>query len=387
MPVADADASAVVGSQAIPQLPTIPLYGQVDGPLADVAALFVEQGLTIAIAVEQAETPIRLSLDGTPAGLAMQQVAAQMGDGASVWPRPGGVWYLGPPTGQDEALLVLDLSQGDADDWIGFYQAAASEKAHLASGGRDRLVVRASPSAIERLRELHSAVLRPRRQFEIVATFVELNQAAARELGLDVSPAATASVELSTTVVDASAAARVEATLAAAVSRGDGRVVTAPRLHIVEGSEGSVEVGDRIPVPFREVSPYGQVSTSRYEFIQTGVKLHVEARPAGEAVRLLVEPEVSQQSGSVENVPIVSTRRVSSSAVMMPGGLLVLGGLDLSQENDDATRTPYLPFLGRRKQTRLDRRLYIVVRLDGLTGSAEGGGAMVRPPGDDAGGE
>ncbi len=164
--------------------------------------------------------------------------------------------------------------------------------------------------------------------------FIELNRALTRRLGVDwnLSGVMQFDAALAGQAVDANAAmsAVLQATIEADENQRHARLLTSATLHCIEGKEAELQTGTTTPVPLRVVSPEGTITTTGFDQIDTGLilKVGVNREPQGR-LRVSVEPELSQVVGEVEGAPVRSRRRLRTSAVIEPGGVIIVGGTQL----------------------------------------------------------
>ena len=304
-------------------------------------------------------------VDVVPSDL-LAAVAGQLGGGSAVFPRPGGVSYLGPATDQDVDVGVLDVPSGDAQEWVAAYQVAASPRAQIAPV-RDRIVLKDDPASVRRVVALHERLIAARRQFAVDVLFVELSFNATYALGINWDLGGSAGLRASPAGVTFPYDFEVIAEFAAKESSSVARIVTEQRLHVVEGDSASLQVGDSVPVPQRVTSPEGVVRTSGFDVVDTGVLLEVQCRAADRGrVQLQLDPEVSQVTRFVEQYPVISRRRFTSSCVLEPGGMIVLGGLSGQTETHNRAGLPVANLGDRREKTDDRRRLFVVVKIEEL---------------------
>ncbi len=126
----------------------------------------------------------------------------------------------------------------------------------------------------------------------------------------------------------------ISATLNALEERTNIKVVSAPKLLVLNNQTASLQVGDQVPVSTQSaVSTQGGSApiVNSVEYRDTGVILKITPRVnASGTVLLDVAQEVSdvaQTRTSTINSPTISTRRVSTSVAVQDGQVIALGGL------------------------------------------------------------
>ena len=149
--------------------------------------------------------------------------------------------------------------------------------------------------------------------------------------------------------------ANVQATIRAAISKGDFRSLAEPNLLTLPGQEATFLAGGEFPYPSVQSgdATTGAVGITFKEF---GVKLKfTPTLTRSGTIRLQVAPEVSSldfANGLTTNgfeVPLVLTRRTETEVELAEGQYLVLAGLIDSETISSVTKIPLLgdiPLLG-----------------------------------------
>jgi hypothetical protein len=117
--------------------------------------------------------------------------------------------------------------------------------------------------------------------------------------------------------------------MAASETSSAARLVTTGTLYVMEGGTGSLNQGDSVPIPLRVTSPEGTVTTTGYQFVDTGFIVDVAAfRLEDGRVMLNVVPEVSNVTGFVEEAPQVQRSTVNATLVLAADTWGIVSGLE-----------------------------------------------------------
>jgi type II secretory pathway component GspD/PulD (secretin) len=138
----------------------------------------------------------------------------------------------------------------------------------------------------------------------------------------------------------------INAALEALVRDGKARVLTAPRVAVVDGNEASVNLGEELPIP--SVDATGRVT---FTFKPVGVILRITPKVNRDGlVTTKVEPEISAVREILQNqVPRLTSRKASTTVTVRSGESIVLAGLISSEERRTTVKVPILgdiPILG-----------------------------------------
>jgi hypothetical protein len=141
----------------------------------------------------------------------------------------------------------------------------------------------------------------------------------------------------------------INAALDALVTDKKARVISAPRVAVIDGNEARVDLGEEVPIPSIDAS--GRLT---FTFKPIGVILHIVPKINRDGlITTKVEPEVSSVieflTTSSGPVPRVATRKASTTVTVRSGESIVIGGLISTQERRTVIKVPLLgdiPILG-----------------------------------------
>lgn len=149
----------------------------------------------------------------------------------------------------------------------------------------------------------------------------------------------------------------VTATLDALENLTKIRVISSPKLMVLNNQTASLEVGDQVPIlTGSAVSTIGSNApiVNSIDYRDTGIILKITPRVNSSGLVLLdlaqeVSGVVNSPAGGGVNSPTISTRRIATSVAVQDGQTLALGGLFSSSRTDGKNGIPYLvriPVLG-----------------------------------------
>lgn len=126
----------------------------------------------------------------------------------------------------------------------------------------------------------------------------------------------------------------------------DAKLLANPRILVVDNLEAVFEIVTEHPYIERTITSAGITETVKFK--EVGVKLTVTPHiTTNRSVRMKIMPEfgivVGQVQVSSSNVPIIDTRKFSTTAVVKDGHTVVLGGL---RKKDTTLQTNKVPILG-----------------------------------------
>jgi type IV pilus assembly protein PilQ len=183
------------------------------------------------------------------------------------------------------------------------------------------------------------------------------------------------------------------ARLNALVSSGKARVITAPRIAVIDGNEAEVVLSEDIPIPQTDAT-----GRTTFEFKPIGPRLKITPKVNRDGlITVRVEVEVSTvtrliQSGGFQ-VPIIAARKATTIVTIRNGESIVIGGLIGAEERRRTVKVPILgdiPLIGFlfRSVTvdRLETELIFVVTPKLVPAQGSGGSAPAPVPAQGSGG-
>jgi general secretion pathway protein D len=248
--------------------------------------------------------------------------------------------------------------------------------------------VRGSPAHIARVRAEIEKIDVPLPSVLLETEFVELTETGAKNVGLDFTNAsgqtAMATVQTGqfipsnnltyttnnlTYTTKSLNSFSVQAALYAQIQKGEGRIISKPKISAQSGSTAKIITGDALPI-LTAITLSGVNGVSQQvQYVNVGVTLQIAPRVSSDGfVTSHVFGVVSSVTGYSQGYPTISQREAETSATVRDGEAFVIGGLVQENELKSTMRVPGLgeiPVLGRvfalDKKTRAKTELYIVI--------------------------
>lgn len=152
----------------------------------------------------------------------------------------------------------------------------------------------------------------------------------------------------------------VIATLAALVQEGKARVLSAPRVAVLDGNKATVNLGEEVPIP--QVDTTGRIT---FTFKPIGVVLEITPRLNREGlITTTISPEVSSVIQFLQTpsgpVPRIASRKANTIVQVRSGESIVIAGMISAEERETVVKVPLLgdiPIIGSLfRRTTTDRR-------------------------------
>ena len=274
--------------------------------------------------------------------------------------------YQAPPPPNNEGVSDQPMAQS-VDEAIGVDRRL------------NAIILRGSPERIARMRAKIEKLDVPVTSVVLETTFVELTESGAKNLGLDfnnannqIAVASYQSGQYNTAQFGSSkglASVSLQGAIYAQVQKGNGRIISRPRISAQSGGTAKIITGDALPILTSIALSGVNAVSQQVQYVNVGVTLQIAPRISEDGfVTSHVFCEVSSVTGTSQGYPTISQREASTSATVKDGESFVIGGL--TEENQLSTNSK-LPIAGDvpiagglfhvHKSTLSKTQLYIVV--------------------------
>jgi general secretion pathway protein D len=239
--------------------------------------------------------------------------------------------------------------------------------------------LRGSPDRIARMKRMIAMIDIPLDSVILETQMVELTETGSKALGIDftnangqigvvtfqsgqyIPPGVPAGEHLTS--------AAFQAALYAQITKGNGRIISKPRIAAQSGSTAKIITGDALPI-LTAITLSGVNGVSQQvQYVNVGVTLQIAPRVSADGfVSSHVYCVVSSVTGFSQGYPTISQRQAETAATVRDGDSFVIGGLTQDENITTRTKVPLLgdiPLVGQAfrtdKQTRSKTELYIIV--------------------------
>ncbi|MFL6735523.1 MAG: type II secretion system protein GspD [Sphingomonas sp.] len=278
-------------------------------------------------------------------------------------------------TGNNYTPPTVSQAPGTSDEPLG--------QSVDASIGVDRRLnavwLKGTPEQIAQMKAMIAAIDIPLDSVVLETQFVELTEQGLKAIGIDFSnangqigvvtlqsgqfipPGVPAGAHLSS--------AQFQAALYAQIQKGNGRIVSRPRISAQSGSTAKIITGDALPI-LTSIALSGVNGVSQQvQYVNVGVTLQIAPRVSGDGwVSSHVFAVVSSVTGTSQGYPTISQREAETSATVRDGDSFVIGGLTQDETISTKSKVPLLgdiPVVGEafrnERTTRSKTELYIIV--------------------------
>ena len=241
------------------------------------------------------------------------------------------------------------------------------------------IILKGSADRIAELKAKIAQIDVPVESVVLETMFVELTESGAKHVGLDFNNA-NAQIGVATLQTGAFASpalpaghglasASLQAAIYAQVQKGQGRIVSKPRISAQSGATAKIITGDALPILTAITLSGVNAVSQQVQYVNVGVTLQIAPRVSSDGyVTSHMFCVVSSVTGFSQGYPTISQREASTSATVRDGETFVIGGLTQENELSTTQKVPGLgdiPLAGQlldlHTGTRSKTELYIVV--------------------------
>ena len=214
--------------------------------------------------------------------------------------------------------------------------------------------VAGTPERIAQVKAMIALIDVPVDSVILETQFVELTETGARNLGIDLNNAngqiAVARIETGSYLPfsldpnDVLPSGVMQIAIYAQVEKGEGRILSRPRISAQSGSTAKIITGDALPI-LTSITLSGVNGVSQQvQYVNVGVTLQIAPRVSSDGfVTAQIYGVVSSVTGYSQGYPTISQREAETSVTVRDGETFVIGGL--TQENV-LKRKGKIPILG-----------------------------------------
>lgn len=241
------------------------------------------------------------------------------------------------------------------------------------------IILKGSPDRIARLKQEIEAIDVPVDSVILETMFVELDDTAARNVGVNFNNAngqiSVATLETGAFIPSGFATDRalssgaLQAAIYAQVQAGRGKIVSKPRIAAQSGSTAKIITGDALPIQTAITLSGVNGVSQQVQYVNVGVTLQIAPRVSNDGfVTSHVFCVVSSVTGYEQGYPTINQREAQTSVTVHDGETFVIGGLSQDNSSNSTSKVPILgdiPLINTLFDLRQDSdsktELYIVV--------------------------
>ena len=239
----------------------------------------------------------------------------------------GNTYYIGPLKDDDRSFLVRKVLSHNPADLESFLTTILSStgRAKVLSG---RVLI-VSDKAFN-LRRVSDSIDLLEKQFTrcwiLQLYFLVLRKDALAEGGLTMSTSGTISYNISENSIDLKDF-KIEGLLSGSFSSSYADLFASPMFLLSDGVKATWHDGQRVPIPRKTVSDYGTVTTTGYDYIDTGLSVNAVVSESQTGALVQLDVQLSDIQSYRDELPVTSNTSVTVQTDMIPNKLYLLSEL------------------------------------------------------------
>lgn len=251
----------------------------------------------------------------------------------------GNTYYLGQLKDEDKGILIRRVLSYDVES------IKAAVAAMLSPQGRFQVlsnsvvllsdndfVLRRAAEALDYMETVENSC------WIVQLYFLVLRKDALLEAGFTMSSSGTISYNLSENEVKVSDI-QLDGLFNSLMESSYADLYASPMFILRDNSSGRWQDGQRVPIPKKTVSDYGTVTTTGFDYVDTGVDVKATVRESRGGGILTLAIGLSAIQSYVEYAPVTSNTSCDISVEMEPQKIYLLGELQKYSALDSQTKT------------------------------------------------
>ena len=242
--------------------------------------------------------------------------------------RVGNTFFIGSLRPEDRGVYVRRVIGYSASELTGIVQALLSQQGKCNVTSDSVVVVADHETVLRRVAEMVEYLDSVETGSWIVQLyFVSLRKDALIEAGLNTTSSGRISYNLSNSTINLDDF-KLDGLFSFSMGSSYADVFASPMLLVLDGTSAKWQDGQRIPIPRKTVSDYGTVTTTGYDYVDTGfiVDLTVKQGRKG-AANVNITVSLSDVKGYIEEAPITATSEYRFNAELKPLKMYLVGEL------------------------------------------------------------
>lgn len=239
----------------------------------------------------------------------------------------GNTYYLGTLKDEDRAIFIRKVLSHDEKNLEQIISTLCSPvgKGKVLSG--NTVLVSDKDFVIRRMIESFDRLEKLQQHCWIVQLyFLVLRKDALAEAGLSMSTSGTISYNISENTLDIKDI-KLEGLFSGLLQSSYADLFASPMFVLRDGVTGVWSDGQRIPIPKRSVSDYGTVTTTGFDYVQTGLEIQASCKEVLHGAALKLDISLSDIQSYVEGNPLTSQTKVNIDTDLRPNKIYLLSEL------------------------------------------------------------
>lgn len=239
----------------------------------------------------------------------------------------GNTFYLGEIKSEDKAILIRRVLSQDESSLKNILDSVKSPEGRCTIAPGRLVVVSDTDFVIRRISEvLDDLDTYSVPSWIVQLYFLVLRKDALAEGGLTMTTSGSLSYNISENTINLENF-KIEGLFSGLIESSYADLYASPMFILRDGIKGTWSDGQRVPVPKRTVSDYGTVTTSGFDYIDTGLKVVTSCTQSKVGAYLQLDISLSDIQSYVEGNPVTSQTQSNVCVDLVPNRIYLLAEL------------------------------------------------------------
>ncbi len=296
-----------------------------------------ESGISVVCQGDLDEKPVSVEVRDQSVSDILGVVARRLGVQVT---KTGNLYFLGTLQPEDRGVLVRVVKRMRAADLQQAISSLLSQHGRAVAYDDGLVVIGDTVEVLRRVAEMLDGIdSAPSNSWVVQMFIVDLRDELSETFGVDASLDGELALNLAESTRSGNSYAAANGVLNAIIKadrqRSNISTIARPMFVLMDGSSSKFTSGQRVPIPKKVVSDNGTVSTSGFEYIQTGLDFNCSVREStADSCKLGIDISMSSVTGYVENsAPITNTQNFATTAFVKTGGVYLLGSIKKASQS------------------------------------------------------
>ena len=290
-----------------------------------------ESGVSVVCEDDLDQKPVSVEVQDQSVSDILGVVARRLGVQVT---KTGNLYFLGTLRPEDRGVLVRVVKRMRSEELKQAVSSLLSQHGRAVAYDDGLVVIGDTVEVLRRVNEMLDAIdSAPSNSWVVQMYIIDMRDELSETLGIDTTIDGELAVNLAESTRSSNsyiaANGMLNTILKAERQKSNVALIAKPMFVLMDGSSSRFTSGESVPVPKKVVSDNGTVSTSGFEYIQTGLTFTCGVRESTiDTCRLSINVGMSSVVGFVENsAPITNRQDFNTTAYVKTGGVYLLGSV------------------------------------------------------------
>lgn len=285
------------------------------------------------------QSPVTIDVKNTPLADILSAVARRMSVDLT---QQGELYFIGSLKPEDKGVLVRKVRRLGSDECSQAINVLLSDIGRVAAYSDGLIVVGDRVRVLQSIHTMIDQIESAESNTWIIQLYlVSMQESFSKSLGVESDLVLDMAATFATSAAGAAATQQKSAFALSAILRntkqtGNANIIAQPLMLLNDGGQSTFQDGETIPIPKRTTSDAGTITTTGYDYIESGIIIDTKIREvSAKTAKCDLSIDLTTVSGYVETAPILTGQKFTTSAVLESGGVYLLGSMSRKGTSTD----------------------------------------------------